>query len=68
MNPLQMIATYNAKEVKTLMNDINDRNREIQIKVRLNQAELDALKKIAALQGIGKCEVLRHYIHHNVSK
>jgi hypothetical protein len=53
------------------MNDtsnMNDRNREIQIKVRLNQAELDALKKIAALQDIGKCEVLRGYIHQNAPR
>jgi hypothetical protein len=45
-----------------------DRNREIQIKLRLNQAELDALKKIAALQGVGKCDVLRSYIHQNAPK
>jgi predicted DNA binding CopG/RHH family protein len=51
-----------------LVNDMNAWTREIQIKVRLNQAELDALKKIAALQGIGKCEVLRGYIHQNAPK
>jgi hypothetical protein len=46
-----------------LMSAMNDPHREVVIRVRLNQAEIDALAKLAAAKGIGVNETLRRFIH-----
>jgi hypothetical protein len=51
-----------------LTNDLNDRNREIRIKVRLNPAEHAALLKIADAKGKIPTVLIREYIHQHAPK
>jgi predicted DNA binding CopG/RHH family protein len=48
--------------------DPNYWNREIILKVRLNQAEFDALAKLAAAQGIARPALMRKFLHQATSK
>jgi hypothetical protein len=51
-----------------LMSAMNDPHREVVIRVRMNQAEIDALAKIAAMKGLGVNATIREYIHQNAPK
>jgi hypothetical protein len=48
--------------------DLNDPHREVVIRVRMNQAEINALAKIATAKGIGVNATIREYIHQNAPK
>jgi hypothetical protein len=49
-------------------NDMNSRNREIRIKVRLNPTEYATLLKIADAKGTIPAVLFREYIHQNAPK
>ena len=44
------------------MNDLNDRHRVIVIRLRLNQAESDALAELTAATAINASTLLRRFI------
>jgi hypothetical protein len=47
---------------------LDDRDREIRIKVRLNPAEYAALIKMADAKGTIPAVLIREFIHQNASK
>jgi hypothetical protein len=51
-----------------LTNELNNRNLEIRIKVRLNRAEHAALIKMADAKGTIPAVLIRDYIHQNAPK
>jgi hypothetical protein len=51
-----------------LVNDMDSRNREIRIKVRLNPAEHAALIKMADAKRTIPAVLIRDYIHRNAPK
>jgi hypothetical protein len=49
-------------------NDLYDPYREIQIKIRLNQAESEALAQLTTAKGMCASEAIRQYIRKYASK
>jgi hypothetical protein len=47
---------------------MDEKNREIRLRIWLNQAESDALAKITAAKGIGAADLIREYIRQNAPK
>jgi hypothetical protein len=47
---------------------MDDKNRDIRLRIWLNQTESDALAKITAAKGVGAADLIRAYIHQNAPK